>query len=647
MSDDPIPDNDLTVNVSSPDDGAGRNEGAAASLSRREFLVGLGVAVAAGPALLTSVAARPGGAEGRARAAADQPNIVIIITDQERYPQHWPSGWSEANLPNRKRLADTGISFTHAFCNTCMCSPSRSTLVTGLYPARHGVIDTLVDSGEYSALDSVLPTDTQNMARMLKSAGYNVVYKGKWHLSKPLHGSEFTPEDAALYGFDGWDPPDAGEDTDVEHFGGGRADNDGRFAGDAVNFLAEVDPAKPFALIVSLVNPHDLLAYPGSWSQDYSSGEFEQGIELPPTVDEDLSTKPSCQKTFVQRTPLRLGALTTEAQKRTYVNFYAYLHKVVDARIGMIIDALEAPRGLNGKEPSLRDRTIVIRTADHGEMGLSHGGMRQKAFNVYEESIRIPLVISNPVLFPAPVVTGSLASLVDLMPTIATMAKVDKSGWEFQGNDLSPILSSPAATVQDAIHFTYDDQRAGSGMVREAVPQPNHIRCLRDDRWKYAIYFDPAGAEESEYEMYDLSVDPLETNNLARSTDPAVVSQREALHERLTAMMIEKGTLPPVLSDVPLEGPLKGSAGSGELLSFRVDAAGAAVVVRFRLAAPSPEASVTIVDSIGRRLDERRFTGLEAGEHQASFPIRHRRVAYFCMVRAGSFRATGKCIVAR
>ena len=83
----------------------------------------------------------------RVRRALHRPNIVVIITDQERHPMHWPAGWADANLPNRKRLADHGLSFTRSFCNTAMCSPSRSTFFTGLYPAQHGVTATLTEGG--------------------------------------------------------------------------------------------------------------------------------------------------------------------------------------------------------------------------------------------------------------------------------------------------------------------------------------------------------------------------------------------------------------------------------------------------------------------------------------------------------------------
>ena len=92
-----------------------------------------------------------------------------------------------------------------------------------------------------------------------------------------------------------------------------------------------------------------------------------------------------------------LGRLcATGRMQLDYVNFYAHLHRVIDEKIGRLLGALGDP----GDPGSLRSRTVVVRCADHGEMGLSHGGLRQKAFNAYEETINIPIVVSNPVLFP-------------------------------------------------------------------------------------------------------------------------------------------------------------------------------------------------------------------------------------------------------
>ena len=112
-----------------------------------------------------------------------------------------------------------------------------------------------------------------------------------------------------------------------------------------------------------------------------------------------------------------MGPLRGRQAKLDYVNFYAYLHRLVDAKIGRLVDAL----GDADDPGSLRSRTVVVRCADHGEMGLSHGGLRQKMFNVYEETINVPLVFSNPRLFPREARTEALGSLVDVLPTMLTL----------------------------------------------------------------------------------------------------------------------------------------------------------------------------------------------------------------------------------
>lgn len=465
----------------------------------------------------TSVSAKPSGQTPSQ--LPERPNIVIILTDQERAECHWPENWSATNLPNRERLVQTGLSFKQAYCNSCMCSPSRSTFFSGLYPAQHGVTATLTTGGSLSPNETQLSNQIQNMARLLESAGYNVHYRGKWHLSKGKNDQPITSEDVASFGFKGWIAPDAGEDTAVDNFGGGQANHDGRFAQEAAEFIAsQRNATQPFALIVSFVNPHDVLALPRTIDQDevYKADptKYEQGIKLEdiPSLDENLilNNKPHAQRQALAYLNYGLGILNPAPSKdrENYINLYAYLQKVSDAHIGTVIDALE--------ENNLRDSTIVIRTSDHGEMGLSHGGMRQKLFNAYQETIHIPLVISNPLLFPTAKSTDALASLIDIMPTLASIAKVPQpNAWDFRGVDLSPLLSDPSKQVQDAVLFTFDDENPGSPNPQNFVTQPNHIRTIVDGKWKYSRYFDPSGEEEEEYELYDLVNDPNEMNNLA------------------------------------------------------------------------------------------------------------------------------------
>jgi choline-sulfatase len=540
------------------------------------------------------------------------PNILMLVTDQQRAPRHWPDdpGWLRELTPNDAELARTGLTFNNAFCNTAMCSPSRATLLTGQYPAQHGVTLTLtagdlrpdrrhtpavvrtmtdilrepgsprgrvvrgfvrgaLQAGQKGGKEPVLRPQTRTIAHVLRDAGYEVAYKGKWHLTRAASGNGWGVADAEAierdHGFAGWEPPDAGENAKAENFGGGLAAWDERFADQAVRFLQRADLPEPFCLIVSLVNPHDVLGYPASYDEGgYSVRDFrELGVQLPPTVDEDLSDKPSVHTLMRIGMTAYLGPLRDRREQLDYVNFYAYLHRVVDGHVGRILGALGDPDDAD----SLRARTVVVRCSDHGEMGLAHGGLRQKMFNAYEESIHVPLVISNPALFSRPVETDAIATLADIVPTVAALggaspngvkgrslapllaehASPDRELVERAGVELAPAIDGPrAASVQDALHFTYDDHQAGTALA-DVPGQPNRIRAVRDDRRKYAVYADPTGRRPTEYEMYDLERDPDETNNLVdRMTgEPRNRSDsaaRTELGDRLDAAIEEYGT---------------------------------------------------------------------------------------------------------
>ena len=395
------------------------------TVSRRAFVQGAGLALA------YSLGARrvpTADAAADTPASLNRPNILLIVADQERAPQHWPDGWAAANLPAHQRLADQGLSFSRAYCNAAMCSPSRATLFTGLYSTQHGVTRTLTYGGTMSDQETPLPAGFPTIGNMLAAAGYRVVLKGKWHVSKAADGGPATADDVAGFGFEDWEPNTGGENQEVKNFGGGCADWDQQYVDQAVAFLQTQTPTttanQPFALVVTLVNPHDVIAYPATWDQqttddcnnyadDYAGG-FPRDISLPATINEDLSTKPDCQADAVTLYNA-LGVLGTPARKLDYVNFYADLIKRLDTQVGQILDALH---------PDLVDNTVIIYTADHGELGLSHGGLRQKMFTVYDETVRVPLIISNPTLFPTPQVTDTYASLIDLAPTLAKLAGV-------------------------------------------------------------------------------------------------------------------------------------------------------------------------------------------------------------------------------
>lgn len=476
-------------------------------------------------------------------------NVVLFITDQERAIQHFPPDWARNNLPGLTQLQATGLTFNNAFTNACMCSPARSTLMTGYFPAQHGVKWTLEEDMPNSSWPQPQPqlelsTELKNIATVMSAAGYNVVYKGKFHCNKPAASDGvWVPSDLEKYGFTRWNPKDAGANQDLDQGGGNPypgGNNDDRFmneVGDvatghegALQYLnTQSARSQPFFMIISLVNPHDVLFYPTNFDDSGYDPAFLQGdLQLPPTSDEDLATKPSVQAEFIRIFNLR-GRLNTREQKLAYLNFYGNLMKASDAYLVDTLAALQA----NG----LLDNTLVIRTADHGEMGLAHGGMRQKNFNFYEESLRVPLVFSNPRLYPEAVSSDALVSHVDFLPTIASLFNApDTAKTAWQGVDYSrQVLKPTSKPAQDYIVFTYDDYQ--SGQKTGPYPSlPNRIVSIREARWKLAEYYDPDGKVASQFEMYDLKADPNETTNLAHESyrrTPAQNAQYKRLRKKL------------------------------------------------------------------------------------------------------------------
>ncbi|MEM7134329.1 MAG: sulfatase-like hydrolase/transferase [Chloroflexota bacterium] len=534
-----------------------------------------------------------------------KPNIVLIVTDQEREVMHWPEGWAEENLQARCRLMANGLSFRNAHCATAACSPSRASLMTGLYPAQHGVKNLIFcddPNAKWQRSRAQLSSETPNIATVLAEAGYHVVLKGKFHLSRPVKydgdaarhywSDADVPFMAERYGFQEWNPPDMSDPIGINDYGGGDINNDGRyvdgtgtaaghhmakdeqFRQSAVHFLNTYKGDKPFCLIVSLVNPHDVQGYPGRGIQNpfgrqaifeqagYKLEDFENlPIDLPPTVDEDLSTKPSAHGAFRRLTNIGLGNVRTRERQLNYVRFYAYLCREVDKQIGKVLDALDA----NG----LTEETLVIRTSDHGELCMAHGKMRQKFYNTYRETLSVPLIFSNSKLFPEPQTTDAFASLVDILPTLASIADVpNPERFQFRGQDLTPILANAESEVQDTLHFTYEDDQftlLGGGA--------NCIRAIIEKDWKYAVYYDPFKGAPVEYEMYDLKYDPHESTNLAHPTNfqPSCAEERHRLHNRLIEVMQTHGTTPPEIQFPTTEAYDQGYAAPADVRHDPID----------------------------------------------------------------------------
>lgn len=499
-----------------------------------------------------------------AKAPIKKPNIIVILTDQERYETHWPAGWAERNLAANTRLKRHGLTFRKAYTAACECAPSRAVLTT----SEHYPINRVPRTPPTKGLPAA--SELLDIGSLLKEkAGYDVIWKGKWHLSPPLKGGhDWTQKDIAnvqkKYDIYEWNPPDAG--TAITEYaknpngtvfdclstlGGGFANNDSRFVrgqskdnpketpgyGESVlEYLEKIkstNPAerKPFCLFISLVNPHDVWVYPSHWkAAGYNEQDFiNMGIDLPNNQIDDLTTKPSVQlkarNAFNKESPLN-----DVATERGYVNFYAYLNKTVDKHIETILDALDAA--------GLTDDTVIIRTADHGELGLSHG-MREKAYTVYEEMIHIPFIVSNPKMYPSAKTTDSFYCHLDLLPTIAELAQVPHFTQYGKGVSVVPVLKDPAASVQDSILFTYDDL-----FFLPANTPGSHIRAIREGDWTYAVYYSEDGSH-FEYEMYNLKHDPKQLHNLLyKDVTPDNKASAQRLHMKLKAKIDQSSALP-------------------------------------------------------------------------------------------------------
>jgi arylsulfatase len=537
----------------------------AAHLCRREFLGGLASGVGA-LSLLGSAAGCARAAAG-GRGAGSTPdrgrhNIVFLFTDQERYFRRWPDGFT---LPARERLARTGVTFHNHYAPATMCTPSRSVLMTGLQTADNRMFEN-VDCPWIKDLSTEIPT----IGHMLRKSGYYTAYKGKWHLNRGFdrQADRLLNAEMETYGFADYNSPGdiVGHQLGGYHF-------DHLIAGSAVTWMrrhgrALNDDGKPWALVVSLVNPHDVMYFntdaPGERVQDAHrlmmravrapAHEFYRktwDLPVPRTLTEPLDApgRPRAHAEFLRSWDYVLGHVPLEPERWRRLNdFYLNSVRAVDLQMLVLLEELDKLR--------LSERTIVITTSDHGEMAGAHGGLRGKGPFAYEECIHLPLSIVHPDVRGGQE-CRALTSHIDLAPTLLAMAGVapgrvaDVARRELPGRDLTPLLGAPATSglhaVRDAILFTYSglaavDSEPLAGAVKalaagqdlasalkHGVPpdlgKRGTLRTVFDGRYKFSRYFAPVARNrpraldelyrDNDVELFDLETDPGETTNLA------------------------------------------------------------------------------------------------------------------------------------
>jgi arylsulfatase len=512
------------------------------------------------------------GGDGTSGAGSRRPNILLVVSDQERQRGWLPLGVS---LPWRERLLAEGLEFTHYFTHSSPCSPSRASLFTGRYLPGHGVVDNVI-MPEHVELDPAVPT----VGSVLRGAGYRSSYIGKWHLSQAVH------PDMEAYGFSDWD----GNDRHFMGWAGTGVHFDPIIAANAAQWLranAAPDPTgqrAPWFLTVALVNPHDVMWFPvdqpgyaerhpdevarirqvlelAAWKEDDPLPVYDAGYEsvfdtLPANFDDDLHSKPEAHRQWRWDQQHGLWGYIDPADTRSWLrhlDYYVELHRLADRSLGTVLSALE--------EVGAWDDTVVIFTSDHGDMCGSHG-LRSKGPFVYDEIMRVPLYLRVPGRTAPGSTTAALATHVDLASTICALAGVDPASVSsasgapsLQGVDLSPVLDDPAARPRDHVLFAQDSaQTENLNRVRYA------LRGFFDGRTKYARYYGVGGGKPStglwgkdpgaklfdadadfddqDHEWYDHGTDPLELVNLAHDRGRRV--ELREVFERLRSYEAEE-----------------------------------------------------------------------------------------------------------
>ena len=431
-----------------------------------------------------------------------RPNIVLFMTDQLRRDALGCYGNNICRTPNLDKLAELGVCCENTFTVSPVCSPSRASLMTGLYPHNNGV---MINTHIAPAWNRGLSPETQTFSSVLKQAGYAMDYVGKWHVNQDLGPREF--------GFDRHEEkrkkknPLPGTETVVD-FGNGET-----YVVAAANSNAEeettpalrtrrgiemmrerADEDTPFFLRVDITEPH----HPNIPPEPYAS--MYNPEEIPPwdNFDDDFEDKPDGH--IRKREEWGLTDKDWEWWREVVAKYYGDVTQI-DSCVGEMLAATE--------ELGIADNTIFVFTTDHGDALGSHNHF-EKAGTMYDEVFRIPLIIKGPSKWITPGRVDSFVRLLDLMPTF-----VEWSGSKIEtpvdGRSIAPLMRGGAPTNwPDSVYCE------SHGEVWGYFSQ----RMVRTKRWKY-VY-----APHTKDELYDLEKDPAELRNLIDNPD-----YEDVLHE--------------------------------------------------------------------------------------------------------------------
>ena len=435
------------------------------------------------------------------------PNILFIHTDQHRFDCLGANGHSLLQTPHLDRLAAGGINFTHAFTPIAVCIPARNSFLYGQWPTQHLAIANWNTEAPRPAREG-MPT----VSEALNEAGYHLTHVGKWHIHSErgpgmfgyhenVPESQYThwrntagfPPKPSTHGWMGEPDP---------HIPPGAA----RLAWSADQVIHHLETAvqndRPFFLHWETNEPH----LPNVVPEPYASMYHPQDIAPWPGFPDPLAGKPYIQAQ--QRRTWKVDAWTWENWAPIVARYLGEI-SLLDAQIGRILDALD--------RLGIARNTLVVYTPDHGDMCGGHG-MVDKHYILYEDVVRVPLLMRWPDRIPSNTTAESFVSnALDLAVTFCKAAGGPVPD-PFQGQNLLSIIDGSAPGRNDILAMYHGNQ---FGLYSQ--------RMVRDRTWKYIWN---ATAED---ELYNLREDPGELQN--RATDTTCRSELTRLRRRLVTWM--------------------------------------------------------------------------------------------------------------
>ena len=429
-------------------------------------------------------------------------NILFLLTDQQRYDTLSCNGSSQCKTPYIDEVAKEGTNFSYAYTPIALCSPSRGSIFTGLFPHNHGQLTNVGDNFNGVFDKNIL--DKKSWTQVLSDNDYLTGYVGKWHLPKEGENKFWGLANWHLYR----SYYDELKNMGIEHFydyhGSHLMDSEwgisnppayGKSGLDykqmqetwstdkTISLIEQYkDAENPFMIMTSFKGPHWDYMVPEPYDTMYDP----RSIEKWGNFDDPFINKPEIQQKEILR--WNAGHLTWKDWQEMIAAYWGYC-TYIDSEIGRIIKYL--------KKMNLYDDTVIIFSTDHGDMIGSHR-IFNKGFQMYEETHRIPLIVRDPDSSTPGDVINSFVSHVDLFDTICDYANISNDT-KTDGFSLKGLSNDQNNNARDSIFSEFHGYE----------PCLTSIRMVRTKQWKYV--YNPFSVDE----LYDMESDPYEIHNLA------------------------------------------------------------------------------------------------------------------------------------